>query len=230
MASTPVVLNVEDFAPARYLRSRVLRDAGFEVIEADTVAAAFDAVAASLPDLALLDIDLPDGNGFSMCEILKTAHPELPVLLVSAVHITAAAAHEGQLTGADAFLREPVAPETLVRHVADALNGIRDEASLNFVITDRAGFIIEASAEAAHLLNMSAAHLRQRSLLVFFDSDRAGWAAALRRASDGQILTREGVLRPRDRRPIVVEVEVIQMLDHPQRDAILWSFRGPAQP
>ena len=225
----PVVLNVEDFAPSRYLRSRVLRDAGFEIVEAGTASAAFEAIATSVPDVALVDVDLADADGFSVCETLKRSHPDLPVLLVSAVHISASAAHQGQLTGAEAFLREPVPPETLVRRVTDALNGIRDEASLNFVVTDHAGLIIEASAEAAHMLSMGARHLEQRPLLTFFDGDRSAWATALRDASYGRIVTHSGRLRPRDRRPLVVEVEVSQMLDHPRRDAILWSFRAPAQ-
>ncbi len=70
------------------------------------------------------------------------------------------------------------------------------------VITDHFGQIIEASAEAAHMLDVSSPSLPNRSLLLFFLGDREAWMVALRHASQGQIMTRRGWLRPRSRRAL----------------------------
>jgi DNA-binding response OmpR family regulator len=223
----PVVLNVEDFEPARFLRSRVLRKAGFEVVEAGTASDALAAASQRTPAVALVDVDLPDGDGFALCERLKRSHPQLAVVLVSAVHISASAMHRGQLTGADAFLREPVPPDMLVRRVTDALEGTRDEASLNWVITDSVGLILEVSAEAAHMLGLSAGHLRGRLLLTYFDGNRVEWSRALVQAHAGQVVERDGRLRPRDRRPLLISAVLATARDYPIAGAVLWTFRGP---
>ena len=225
----PIVLNVDDFAPARFLRSRVLRDAGFEIVEASTASEALLVVTEQVPALALVDVDLPDADGFFVCEALKTTHPELPVVLVSAVHVSASAAHRGQRTGAHAFLREPVPPDILVGRVMDALEGIRDEASLTWVVTDSGGLVLEASADAAQTLGITAAHLRGRGLLTFFDGERAEWATALVRAQAGDTVERKGRLRPRERRPLVVIATISRAPDYPSAGAVLWTFQAPSR-
>ena len=226
----PLVLNVEDFEPARFLRSRVLRNAGFDVVEAGMATEVFAAVEERRPAVAIIDVDLPDADGFSLCETLKHTHPDLPVLLVSAIHVSASAAFRGRSTGAAGFLREPVPPDVLVSRVQDALEGIRDEASLNWVVTDSAGVIKEASAEAAHMLGLTAAHLMGRSLLTFFDGDRPAWSGALTLANGDQVVERSGWVRPRDRRRLIVAATISRAVDYPLAKAVLWTFRSPAQP
>jgi DNA-binding response OmpR family regulator len=227
MESRPTVLNVEDFEPARFLRSKVLRNAGFEVIEAASASQALGMAAAQLPSLALIDVDLPDADGFFVCDRLKELHPELPVLLVSAVHVSASAAREGERAGADAYLREPLPPDMLVRRVNEALAGIRDEQSLNWIVTDKFGLILQASDAAAHMLNVGARQLQGRSLLIFFDQNRPAWGDAVKAASLGEAVEQSGSLRPRERRPLIVGVEMSKAIDYPQPDAVLWSFRRP---
>ena len=227
--SRPVVLNVEDFEPARFLRSRLLRDAGFDIVEAGTASEALLVVTEQVPALALVDVELPDADGFFVCEALKTTHPELPVVLVSAVHVSASAAHRGQRTGAHAFLREPVPPDILVARVMDALEGIRDEASLTWIVTDSGGIVLEASTDAAQTLGITAPHLRGRGLLAFFDGERTEWAAGLVRAQAGETVERTGRLRPRERRPLVVIATITRAVDYPIAGAVLWTFRAPAR-
>ena len=72
------ILNVVDHAPTRYLRSRILEAAGFEVREAESAEQALSSgLSATPPDLVLLDVGLPDGDGFTVCQQLKTAHPNI---------------------------------------------------------------------------------------------------------------------------------------------------------
>jgi hypothetical protein len=78
------ILAVDDNPAALYATSRVLRSAGYEVIEATTGAAAL--AAAGRADLVVLDVNLPDIDGFEVCRRLR-ARPDtaqLPVLHLSA--------------------------------------------------------------------------------------------------------------------------------------------------
>ena len=78
------ILAVDDNPAALYATARVLRSAGYEVLEATTGNAALRAAAQA--DLVVLDINLPDMDGFEVCRRLR-ARPEtaqLPVLHLSA--------------------------------------------------------------------------------------------------------------------------------------------------
>jgi PAS domain S-box-containing protein len=121
MANPPnvLVLNVDDYEPGRYARTQVLQNAGFAVREAATGAEALSLIAAEGPDIVLLDINLPDINGFEVCRRLKTnpATARLPVLHLSSTFVTAGYRVIGLEGGADAYLTEPVEPPVLVATV-----------------------------------------------------------------------------------------------------------------
>src|SRR3954469_23451316 len=119
--STSVVLNVEDNASARFLRTRILEPAGFTVDEAGTAARAIERAPEAA--LVLLDVSLPDGNGFTVCEQVKAQRPQLPVVMVTSVYRTAHARRDAFASGADAYLLEPIDPERLVRVVGGFLEG-----------------------------------------------------------------------------------------------------------
>src|SRR6476646_117575 len=70
------VLIVDDSPPFRKAARVLLEARGYEVAgEADSAGAAFACVRALLPDAVLLDVDLPDGNGFSVCAGLMRCEP-----------------------------------------------------------------------------------------------------------------------------------------------------------
>jgi signal transduction histidine kinase len=71
MSTKTLILNVDDTDAARYVKTRILTRAGYEVIEAATAAQAMKALDESRPDLVLLDVRLPDGNGREMCARIK---------------------------------------------------------------------------------------------------------------------------------------------------------------
>ena len=74
-ATANLILNVDDNDGARYAKSRILSRAGFVVIEAANGTEALERARDSLPDLVLLDVKLPDINGFEVCRQIK-ATPE----------------------------------------------------------------------------------------------------------------------------------------------------------
>jgi len=78
------LLLVEDDALIATSLQRALGAAGFEVDVEGTVAGARERIAAGLPDLVLLDLGLPDGDGGDLVEELSGQHPRLPIIVVTA--------------------------------------------------------------------------------------------------------------------------------------------------
>jgi DNA-binding response OmpR family regulator len=79
---TRIVLVVEDDRRVGQTLSRILARSGYEVQWAVDAA---DAVRKSdrTPDVALLDLHLPDGNGVDVADVLRARYPGLPMLLMT---------------------------------------------------------------------------------------------------------------------------------------------------
>ena len=106
----PTILNVDDNDANRYVKSRILRAAGFEVLEAATGTAALDLANQVVPSLVLLDIKLPDISGIDVCRKLRAdgRTARIPVIHISATHVTAKDEATSLGAGADIYLAEPV--------------------------------------------------------------------------------------------------------------------------
>ena len=122
-----VLLVVEDNAANRYVLCSWLRRAGHTVVEAadggEALAVLDAAGPAELPELAVVDVRLPDISGYEICEHIK-ATPRtagMPVIHVSATAIATADRTQGLFRGADAYLTEPIAPSELLATVTAAL-------------------------------------------------------------------------------------------------------------
>lgn len=78
------VLIVDDHAGFRATARRLLQGEGYEVVgEAGDAAAAIAAARETRPGLVLLDVQLPDGDGFELAERLVALDPEVQVVLTS---------------------------------------------------------------------------------------------------------------------------------------------------
>jgi two-component system, cell cycle sensor histidine kinase and response regulator CckA len=111
----PLILNVDDTDTSRLTTTLVLRQAGFDVVEAATGAEALR-LAEQLPSLVLLDVNLPDINGFEVCRQLKSSpHTRaIAVVHLSASYVTSQDRVAGLDEGADGYLTQPVEPRELV--------------------------------------------------------------------------------------------------------------------
>lgn len=127
-----VILNVDDNEINRYLRTQYLRAANFEVVEARTAAETLAAISRNRPELALLDVNLPDMDGVELCRRIKTdpRSKSIMVLQISASAIEIVDAVRGLEGGADGYLVEPIEPELLIAHVRSMLRLRNSEAAL----------------------------------------------------------------------------------------------------
>src|SRR5436853_529372 len=117
------ILNVEDYAMSREATSELLRQAGFDVVEAATGAEALRLAAAAPPHLVLLDAGLPDISGYEVCRRLK-AHAvtaAIPVLQISGFDSEQADQKTGLKSGADLHLLKPVEAEELITAIRSLL-------------------------------------------------------------------------------------------------------------
>ena len=71
MSDAESILNVDDYDPGRYARTKVLRLAGFSVLEATTGEETLRVAAERKPALILLDVNLPGMNGVETCRRLR---------------------------------------------------------------------------------------------------------------------------------------------------------------
>jgi two-component system, OmpR family, response regulator len=102
----------EDEPALRSVLTRALRSGGHEVVGTALAAEAMRAFRASPPDVLILDIGLPDGDGRDLCLALRAAAVEAPVLFLTArdgLHDKVA----GFEAGGDDFLSKPFELEEL---------------------------------------------------------------------------------------------------------------------
>lgn len=127
-----LILNVDDDEVGRYAKSRTLRLAGYETIEAATGLEALQLVESRMPDLVLLDVKLPDVNGFEVCRRIKSnpATQMVSVLQVSASFVAAEDRVHGLEGGADGYLTTPIETPVLLATIRALLRARRAEAEL----------------------------------------------------------------------------------------------------
>lgn len=130
-----LVLNVDDNDGARYAKSRILTHAGLRVIEASNGEDAIALAHADKPDLILLDVKLPDINGFEVCRRLKEDPSTKAILILqtSASFIHPADKVRALDGGADNYLVEPIEPDELIANVKALLRLGRVERELRDV-------------------------------------------------------------------------------------------------
>ncbi|MFF0561817.1 SpoIIE family protein phosphatase [Streptomyces sp. NPDC004266] len=165
------ILIVDDNPTNRYVLRTTLSRAGHTVVEAEDGTQALTILKSGepLPEVAVVDVRLPDMTGFDVCERIKAdaVTAALPVIHVSASAITATDRTQGLNRGADAYLTEPIAPDELLATVTAALRYARarrraehladrllhlNEATHLLYSADNATEVARAAAEGAAIV------------------------------------------------------------------------------
>ncbi|HQZ70531.1 MAG: sigma-54-dependent transcriptional regulator [Anaerolineae bacterium] len=128
--TTPTVLVAEDNALTRDFMVRSLRANGYDVLEADGLAAARRLVESRVFDLAFIDLCLGDGDGRDLLDQLRELAPEVPVIVATSTD-TAASAVELIRRGAYDYMVKPVPPSDLLRMAARGVELSRARRAIN---------------------------------------------------------------------------------------------------
>ena len=116
---TPNLILVEDDANLSLMLARQLERAGYVVQAASTIAQARE-LARGEWDLALLDRDLPDGDGLDLCGELRAAVPHAYIIMLTGKS-SGAQKLEGFASGADDYVTKPAQIEELLARVRAGL-------------------------------------------------------------------------------------------------------------
>ena len=132
----------------------ILRDAGFEVLQATTAEEALDQAALKPPQAAIIDLVLPDRDGVFVTERLRE-WSQMPILVLSAVgeedeKVRALAA------GADDYVTKPFGPRELVARLEAALRRADPGVAVPVIEADGlrldlAAHAVSVDGEAVHL-------------------------------------------------------------------------------
>jgi two-component system KDP operon response regulator KdpE len=150
----PRVLVVDDEGQILRALRVVLRDAGFEVVPAETVAEALDLAAVRPPEAAIVDLVLPDGDGIELTRRLRE-WSEMPIVVLSAV------GEEEQKVraleaGADDYVTKPFGTRELVARLHAALrragrSGDEPAVTVDGLEIDLAARTVRSEGEVIHL-------------------------------------------------------------------------------
>jgi two-component system, OmpR family, response regulator len=151
------VLIVDDEENIRYLLQTSLTFNGFQVSTADTGRSAIERYREIQPDLVLLDVMLPDFDGFEVLRRLRTEGPTCPIIFLTARDTTADQVR-GLTLGGDDYVAKPFSLEAVIARIGVQLrkagkntdDGMLryDDLTLNADAhrVERAGELIELSA------------------------------------------------------------------------------------
>lgn len=158
----------DDGAIARNL-TRLLRSEDFAVTQASTQAEAFSILNEERFDLALVDVSLPDGNGFTVCTEIKETQ-DIPVIFLTASGDEASVV-TGLNMGADDYITKPFRPRELVARIRAALrkSGQAPSAFEIFGLeVDTASGVVKKDGKEVFL-----SALEYRLLLVFVSNPKS---------------------------------------------------------
>jgi signal transduction histidine kinase/DNA-binding response OmpR family regulator len=161
-----VIINVDDQEAQRYVKRRDLEANGFRVVDATTGAEALRLVEEIRPAVILLDVQLPDINGYEVCRYIKSKWPEVMVLMTSATFTESDRRALGLDAGADSYLVQPAEPLELAAAVNAMLRIRRSEDALRSLNTSLDAQVKERTAELTRAINaLKASADRMRTLL-----------------------------------------------------------------
>ena len=252
MADAARILLVDDTDPQRYALGRVLRGGGYDVLEASSGEEALQK-AKQRPDLILLDVGLPDINGYEVCQRIKS-DPDtrsIPVLQMSASYVSARHRVLGLEGGADGYLTPPLdGPELLanvramlrlraaeeraseqaaeIEAARAELHAVMHSMAEGLVRMDSEGRVCYVNNATEQLLGYSAQDLRGQGFHDFVHPDNRdcdGTACPIAEFSLAEQGPREMIFYRKDGSRVIVEYTASPYVVAANVEGIVLSFR-----
>lgn len=157
----PIVLVIEDDPSTKSFLENLLTDQGFIVKSSTKGTSGLQLLSELTPDLVLLDLELPDINGESVCSEIKKQFPSLPVIMLTAKN-SLSAKIQGFDIGADDYITKPFETEELLvrikarlreKNISNSILKIGDlELDSEKIEVKRAGEIVNLTPREFELL------------------------------------------------------------------------------
>lgn len=204
MDSPLTVLYVDDTESQRYAISRMLSSSGYKVLQGATGEEGLRLAGELFPDIILLDVKLPDVDGFEVCRRLKESVQtrDIPIIQISASFTSPEHKATALDSGADGYLTTPFNPQELTATVRALIRTrrAREEAERQFrnmravfdnamdamVIWDWNGIFLDVNPSACHLFGLTREELIGKNLEAFLlPAERERVIADIRGTSSG---------------------------------------------
>jgi DNA-binding response OmpR family regulator len=196
----PLVLIVDDDAELATMVGELLEREGWATHAVLTGGDGERAIASKHPELVLLDVMLPDANGYELCRRWRAAHPALALVMLTARGDPMDRVL-GLEIGADDYLAKPFEPRELVARVRALLRraapGRADAAQLRFAgltidllrreVASDSGVVVLTSVEYKLLVALARAPGQALSREALSDAVQAGGYKPLDRTVDVQV-------------------------------------------
>lgn len=163
------ILIIEDDKDIVKNLSLLLKEEGFLVEVKESRKAAMKALEEGSFDLILLDVTLPDGNGYSICTSVKR-HYDIPIIFLTAMGDESSVVTGFDL-GADDYIAKPFKPLELVSRIKNVLRRSGKTQSIFQIGNIKIDTIRAVITKSNQEINLSA--LEYRLLLVFLNNKGA---------------------------------------------------------
>jgi DNA-binding response OmpR family regulator len=120
MKSTPYILLIDDDPQILLMMKRALEKEGYEAIALTSGRAALDSIQERRPDLVILDLSMPEPDGFDILRIERAQRPQLNIVVMSG-YLSGALLEVARLLGAIGTIQKPFSAEELVQLVREIL-------------------------------------------------------------------------------------------------------------
>lgn len=148
------LLLVEDNLSLRNELADYLRDDGFQVATASDGVEMNFALEQKIPSIVILDLNLPGEDGISIARRLRSALPNIGVIILSA-RVRSSDRNDGYSVGADVYLTKPTLPEELVQVIKNLhrrLTPAIEEA--NWILDTENSFLLQPNGEKFSLTGL----------------------------------------------------------------------------
>ena len=125
MSECPIILYVEDNPDNRLLVRRILMADDFNVLEASTAGQAIEIVEKQCPDLILMDINMPEEDGYTLTARMKLMPPlkNVPIIALTA-NVMRGDREKTLEAGCDGYIQKPVDVDLLPQQIRQFLKEV----------------------------------------------------------------------------------------------------------